>query len=649
MSARLLRARVLVAVALVALALVTGWSVLAGARDLQRAEPAALAAREALLGGDMATADRELGVAATHFSRAAERLGGWAGRLAGAVPVLGRNVRVARAVADAGRLVTAAGGEVTNALDGLPGGLAGLAPSGGAIPIEPVERLAGPLAGAADASRQATVIMDGAPDTWLLAPVARRKAEFESQLEALGPGLESGGALARTLPAFLGADGPRRYLFAAQNPAELRGTGGFIGAVSVVTMHRGRVAFGPFTSIHDLPDPGEVEPATPDQARRWGRFGVTQEWVNANTGPDFPSAATVLERMHEQALGEPVDGVIIADPFALEVMLELGRPVELEGVGEVSADNVVELLASEAYGLFEDHDERKRVLGEVSAEAVRAFLGGGAEPVRAVEALGASVAAGHLLLHAADPETQDAFVRAGLAGELVTPEGDYLAVIANNAAANKADFFTERTVRYRVELAEGGVGAAGLGVRLRNETPTEGLSGHVIGPNTEPLEAGDNLMLLSVYCAPECELASFDGLPEQAMTEDTEHSRPVFDVSVHLASGQVRDLHWGWTLPQAWIPEGQGGRYVLTLQGQPTIRPTRTFVEIVPPAGMAITGHTDEITVEDGIALLDREGSGRIDVELMLGPTVQPGAWERLLEFLRRPLFTSRAEGSEPT
>jgi hypothetical protein len=61
------------------------------------------------------------------------------------------------------------------------------------------------------------------------------------------------------------------------------------------------------------------------------------------------------------------------------------------------------------------------------------------------------------------------------------------------------------------------------------------------------------------------------------------------------SSGQVRDLRCGWTLPQAWIPEGRGGRYLLTVQTQPTIRPTRNLLETLPPEGMVITGHSDGV------------------------------------------------------
>ena len=60
-----------------------------------------------------------------------------------------------------------------------------------------------------------------------------------AELATLHRQLHAGSLILDGLPSFLGADGPRRYLFGASNPAELRGTGGLIGAYAILTMDRG--------------------------------------------------------------------------------------------------------------------------------------------------------------------------------------------------------------------------------------------------------------------------------------------------------------------------------------------------------------------------------------------------------------------------
>src|SRR6478752_6272351 len=55
------------------------------------------------------------------------------------------------------------------------------------------------------------------------------------------PAVDAVGNSARLLPAMLGADGPRSYLLVAQNPAELRATGGLIGSVALIRADHGAV------------------------------------------------------------------------------------------------------------------------------------------------------------------------------------------------------------------------------------------------------------------------------------------------------------------------------------------------------------------------------------------------------------------------
>lgn len=73
-------------------------------------------------------------------------------------------------------------------------------------------------------------------------------------------------ALAEHLPGFLGAKESRRYLIGAQNPAELRGTGGLIGAIGELTVHdgaarrrdRGLRHPGQYALLNDRPDRKEL-------------------------------------------------------------------------------------------------------------------------------------------------------------------------------------------------------------------------------------------------------------------------------------------------------------------------------------------------------------------------------------------------------
>ena len=100
---------------------------------------------------------------------------------------------------------------------------------------------------------------------------------------------------ARLLPPVLGADGPRRYLLVSQNPAELRATGGMIGAYAVLQAEGGRIrmtAPGSSAGLRPFDPPLRIDP----QVRQlWtdlpGRYPA-----DVNLVPDFPTAAASTGR-----------------------------------------------------------------------------------------------------------------------------------------------------------------------------------------------------------------------------------------------------------------------------------------------------------------------------------------------------------------
>jgi Protein of unknown function (DUF4012) len=65
-------------------------------------------------------------------------------------------------------------------------------------------------------------------------------------------------------------------------------------------------------------------------------------WTAINVMPDLPSVAGVILDAYEASIGESLDGVILADPFALASIPRSSGPVELPRYGvEVVEANVV--------------------------------------------------------------------------------------------------------------------------------------------------------------------------------------------------------------------------------------------------------------------------------------------------------------------
>jgi hypothetical protein len=521
------------------------------------------------------------------------------------VPGLSQNVQTAGALAAAGELTAGAARRVTGELEAL-GGPAALMPRDEAVPIEPVAALAPVLRAAADDLAEAEELAGGAPVIALAPQLADARLELLGELEAARPPVEAAAGLAEVLPGFLGAQEPRRYLLAASNPAELRGSGGLIGSHTVLEIEDGRLAFGEFEPTPDVEpvSPLELEPPNADYAARYDRFGSAGFFLNINMTPDFPSAGLAAVRLYEHVYGERLDGVILADPHIFAALLQAGGPLEVPGGRTLAADDVVAYVASEAYEDFDSNEERKRVLGAVAAGAVQRLLVAGTDgdPAAMVRALARAAGDGHLLVYAADPAVQHAFEAAGLAGALPAgTEGDVLSVALNNTSNNKVDFWLERAVRYDVRLEPDGAAHGEVEVDLRNGAPTDGYSSHVLGPNADGLEAGDARPLLSLFCGAGCETRGLrvDGVEHDAVVEE-ELGLPVHTVQERLPSGGTLTVAAERELAAGWLAHShdEAGWYRLTLDPQTGIRPAEVALSITIPEGFEAVRATPGLAVD---------------------------------------------------
>jgi hypothetical protein len=374
------------------------------------------------------------------------------------LPVLGRTLDVTTALADAGGHAARAGLAISGAIERLPGGLNALAPADGALPIEALASLAEPLEEARSETALAAEAIRSSPTGPLPGPVMGARRQALVQIEEAEHALESWGALALGVPDFAGVDEPRRYLFFAENPAELRGTGGIWGAYAILRIEDGRLSFSSFRPVQSLRNlPPDAAPApNQDYRRNYERWGAPGYWLSINMTPDFPSAARAALGTWEAIGGEALDGVLTADPFTLKHLLDVTGAVHLSHPRlAVTSKNVVPLLSNRAFARFPDPRIRKSLLGQVSLAVFDRFLSLEGRVIPRLRAIGRSVADGHLKIYAGHAAMQGALVQAGLENGLRPPGGDLLAVVVNSAEGGKVDFFAQRSVRHSVNLLPG--------------------------------------------------------------------------------------------------------------------------------------------------------------------------------------------------
>lgn len=602
-------------------------------------------ARAATLRGEASRALEDFRVARTAFQRAEDHTANPFLRIVGILPGVGRSVDTTTEIARSGSLMSEAGTILTGAVAELPRGPEALAPRRGTIPLGPIEELADPLARSSSLLAGAHEAILRAPRGFVLGPIATARDELELILEDARRATHNAALLARHLPSFLGGQGTRRYFVGAANPSEIRGSAGFIGSYSILTVEDGRLELSDFQTPTRLPrfeDVTVVEPPNPDYATRYDRYFSRVFWPNINMTPDFPSAAVAIERLYEEGTGQRLDGTIVADPFALAGLLRVTGAVEVPVSGErVDASNVVPYVTNEAYADLPPSD-RKSILGETAQLVLDEFLEGRfrADLARAGQALVQTAAAGHLLLHSAHPEEQQAFEDVGVTGPIGGGLGDYLQVVANNASANKTDYYVDRTINYEVHLGAEGTALGRAEITLDNQSPATGMPRYVIGPFDERFKPGENISYLSTFCARSCLLQRFtrDGRPDEVGSE-VELGYPAYSSIVRLLPGRQQTLAYEWAVEDAWNGDVGRGTYRLTFRNQTTIQPTNLKVRIHVPAGMRVVEASEGVRIADDGALWEGRPEDLMVLEVTFERSFPSRVWHRVVDFLGRPVL----------
>lgn len=578
--------------------------------------------RRALAAGDLGRALERFREAESHFAESRDRASAGLGGVLAVLPVIGRSLDVASGVSQAGGTLAGAAADLTGSIAALPNGLGSLAPAGGRLPVETLEDLAAEIAEAAAAGRNALETVQATPTSLIPAVVADARFQAEEQVGQASRALDSATLLIQGLPSFVGADGPRRYLLLAESPSEQRGTGGIWGAYAILTADAGALSVGAFDPILTLPEaePNQVPAPNPDYRRNWDGYGGAGSWRDMNMTPDFPSAARAALANYEFGTGELLDGVIVADPFAVEEMLKVTGPAEIPSLGiTLDAGSVVDFMANEAYILFpEAAKDRKDVLGRVVGFAFARFLAARGEGPDKVEAIADAVTGGHLKLYSTDPSFERGLTSAGLSGALWAPEGnDLLAVHVNSRSASKIDYYATRSIRYEVELGGDGEAFATTEIEIRNDSPTSGVPAYVIGPGPgiEGHVPGDNVSIVTASCPGPCELieAQRNGR-EQAMRVGEELGRPRYQDFFTTPGGESSTLRIVTHRERVWTGNSSGGAYRLTVLPQTTIEPTEIEIVVRPPAGTKVVWTSEPMLMRGGAALWQASPTGRVEL-----------------------------------
>src|SRR4051812_36451876 len=531
-----------VAVAVVAVIAVVGYlaiTALLARRELTSAKSALSVVKSRLLAGDEAGARAQLVTPGHEADAAARHTGGVLWRAAAGIPWVGAPLDTERGIASTAHDLT------STTLPQVVGVATSLSPDRLRVAADQVDvrrlRSAGPTL--ADVERQTAAAVkraDGLPHVTWLPPADDARQQFADLIGGLHSTIARASQAAKLLPSMLGADGTRRYPLVIQTNAESRGLGGLPGVFAVVRAKNGKIGFEKFGNDTDITGAAHVDLGR--DFRQWySPFEVESSFVNSTASPDMPSDARIWMSMWHDQTGERLDGAIATDPVALSYLLKVTGPLKLSDGTVVSSANLVQIAESRAYARFRDTPARKRFFVQLGRETAHHVLhGAGGHGTALLKALDRSAGERRLLVWSAHPAEEAQLAPTTLGGLLPRGPAPYSALVVNNGAGSKLDYYLDRSVIYQPGDCSGGRRSTTVTVTLHNQAPTRGLPPYVVVRSDHPIwppPPGTNRELATVYATDGSRLvhATLDGqdVTDQVLTA-REQGHPMFSVDAEI-------------------------------------------------------------------------------------------------------------------
>lgn len=282
------------------------------------------------------------------------------------------------------------------------------------------------------------------------------------------------------LPTIAGSNEPKKYLMLFQNNNELRPTGGFLTAYSIISLEQGKVIPEKSDDIYELDRRFNERIPIPESL---GKYLTTERYWNLrdmNISPDFKESMDVFFEHYQEVRGEPddIDGIIAMDTHVLTRLLEILGPVEVPGYGTFSAEIDKRCDCPQVvYALSEIitkptpylRDDRKGILGPMMQAILLKTYGAPRQHFADLfELVWNSIQGKNIQMYFLDDQLQLAAENAGAAGRLKPSQGDFLAIVDANLGGAKSNLFTESEVLHLVDGPENGFLTNTLEITYRN-------------------------------------------------------------------------------------------------------------------------------------------------------------------------------------
>ncbi|OGM08286.1 hypothetical protein A2W13_02445 [Candidatus Woesebacteria bacterium RBG_16_36_11] len=322
--------------------------------------------------------------------------------------------------------------------------------------------------------------------------------------------ITNGKPLLENTPYLLGLDSPRTYLILFQNDKELRPTGGFMTAYSIMKVDKAK--FEPVNSndIYNLDAKYKPSIPAPDPIVKYikGPYIISKNLRlrDMNWSPDFSQSMDLFTQEAEIVGVKDIDGIIAVDTQLLVYLLDAIGPIGVPGFGNFSTKQIPEcncpqvIYELESFADVEgpivwdpvsgkiiykppNSDNRKKIIGPLMNSIMSNALGQPKEKIPALfEAGFKSMMEKHVLFFLFDQKTQQGVASFGIGGIITDTADDYLLINDANLGGRKSNLYVTQEVSEEIKIAKDGSVEKTLTISYKNPEKYDGWLNSVL-PN----------------------------------------------------------------------------------------------------------------------------------------------------------------------
>lgn len=386
-------------------------------------------------------------------------------------------------------------------------------------------------------------------------------------------------------PYMLGIDKPRQYLMIFQNDAELRPTGGFMTAYTILSVDKGKISTELSGDIYSLD--AQLPNRIPAPAPILKYLPNVPYWNlrDQNLSPDFKVSMDTFLSNYNKTKSPKVDGIIAVDTQVLVNLLKVLGPLNVPNFGTYTADTDKRCNCPQVFyelELFADvegpvvwdtvtgqivyqpknYGDRKAFIGPMMYAMLTKIMSQPQSKLGELfNAFMATLQSKDILFYYPDPKIQAAVESFNLAGRVRATDNDYLMIVDTNFAGAKTNAWVTYAADHQVKISEDGTVTKTLTLTYKNP------QAYFEDPKTKLKLNGIFRDWLRVYVPQGSKLVEAKGFETgQATNEDL--GKTVFEGFFTLTPLNVKTITISYQLPfkvkspyQLLIQKQPGAKY----------------------------------------------------------------------------------------